>query len=1210
MYAHLFTALLLSAPQDAAPGLWLPDGKDLTSALGHEDYHLHLEFKVEGDGVNAGVLLDGRWAVALDSDDDHPGAITGFAPPLVEIDAVRDRWQSLDVSYWKDEDQRERVTVWLGDRLVQDRLLLDERPESMRNAERGPSAEEGRARYMASAEESAACDWGNDFTVLATFRTTDRGTIVSKCPPEGIWVSDAKALFIRDGLLVYDIGWVGAVVGDVKVDNGEWHTAIVTNEGGDVNMWIDGDHVGDSDDLDAPDSEAFRVKIGAANTNFALRYDGDIARVLFHDFAASEADLARLFDEEPLETEPVFHWEAPKGGQPAENESGRIRLVSGEGRMLFREVTLEPLGTTDHAGLIATLDDGSLARGREIYEGLCAACHGRDGRKTINPNARPFALGTLENGSDPYSMWRTLTDGYKDMPVQDWLRPDQRYDVVHYLREEFLKNKNPGQHFDVDEAWLNTLPRGITRRPPVTKGATRDYGPALASQLGGDVGAALTVRLDPDTTISYDLQMAESSGTWTGGFLDLENTQHHKQRGEGRATPAGEMIPGLGGWAWGHGERLDFDRSRRWPRGPLPEEWLKHHGHYLSGDDIVLSYEIDGRNVLEHPSVDRSAGFPVITHRLVVEPGETPLVLALAERPDESPLVIMEFEPEEAPPLWEDPSGTLDWSIAVTGWDDTRDEPSPFAACATIGGGTLETDEAGRILLRIPPSDERMEYWLLRVGGRKKGILEGLQLLVTNLIERQLPPSPAEMVNGGPLRWAETLTTKGVRGDQTPYALDTIEIPFENPWNAWMRTSAIDFFDDGRAAVSTLGGDVWIVSGLDAELEEVTWKRFAAGMFEPLGLAIVDGKVMVTCRDRITRLHDLNADGEADFYETFYADTDVSTTFHAFNFDLQEDPHGDLFFVKAGQYTDSDIGGAVMRVTPEGAAFVYCTGFRTPNGMGMSADGRPLVGDNQGNWIPASKVSLTERRGFYGVFPAVNNGGPGNQTRPDFDQPAIWMPQSLDSSCGGQLWVEDERFGPLSGRYLHTSFGKGWMYGLTIDDDGVPQGAVWRLPFQFDAGIQRLRLAPHDGAVYTVGLSGWQGPGGGKDGCLERVRWTGADKIILKGARVVHDGVELEFSGPLDPSLAANPAHFTAKRWNYEWASNYGSAHYSLIEPGMKGEDPVKVTAAHVEGSIVHLQLEDVRVVNQLVVTYDLGQELKGEVFFTVNRVPSQTLPR
>ena len=856
MYAHLFAALLLPAPQDVTPGLWQLEGTDLTSVLGYENYHLHLEFKNVGEGGTSGVLLDGRWEVVLACDEERPGAIAGFAPPTLEIETVRDAWRSLDISYWTDEVQQKRVTVWLDDRLVQDRLLLDDRAEPVRNADRGPNAEEGIARFMAGAEQSAACDWGDDFTIISTFRTTDRGTIVSKCPTEGIWVADAKALFVRDGLLVYDIGWVGALVGDVKVDDGNWHTAIVTNEGGGVNMWIDGEHVGDNNDFEAPDADEFRVKIGAANTNFAFRYEGDIARVQFHDFAASEGDIAGLFGGEPMEREPVFHWEAPEGEQPLESEGRRIRLGSGDGRVHFRNIKVEPLGKTDHAGLIATLDEGSAARGREIYEGLCAACHGRDGRRTINPNARPFAIGTLENGSDPYSMWRTLTDGYKDMPVQDWLRPDQRYDVVHYLREEFLKDENPGQHYEVTEAWLNTLPRGTIRRPPPTEGATRDYGPALASQLGGDVGAALTIRLDQATTMSYDLQMAESSGVWTGGFLDLANTQHHKQRGEGRATPSGEMTPGLGGWAWGHAGSLDFDRSRRWPRGPLPREWLHHRGHYLFGDKIVLSYEIDGRGVLEHPSVDHSAGFPVITHRLVIEPGETPLVLALAERPDESPLAITIFEQEEAPPLWADPPGTLDWSIAVTGWYDARDEPSPFAACAAIGGGTLDTDEAGRILLRVPPSDERMEYWLLRVGGRKKGILEGLQLLVTNLIERQLPPSPTEMVNGGPLRWAETLTTKGVRGDQAPYALDTIEVPFENPWNAWMRTSAIDFFDDGRAAVSTLGGDVWIVSGLDDGLEEVKWQRFAAGLFEPLGLAVVDGKVMVTCRDRITRLHE------------------------------------------------------------------------------------------------------------------------------------------------------------------------------------------------------------------------------------------------------------------------------------------------------------------------------------------------------------------
>ena len=50
------------------------------------------------------------------------------------------------------------------------------------------------------------------------------------------------------------------------------------------------------------------------------------------------------------------------------------------------------------------------------------------------------------------------------------------------------------------------------------------------------------------------------------------------------------------------------------------------------------------------------------------------------------------------------------------------------------------------------------------------------------------------------------------------------------------------FFPDGTAAVSTYGGDIWLVSGLDADLKEVTWRRFAPGMFEPLGVKVIDGK--------------------------------------------------------------------------------------------------------------------------------------------------------------------------------------------------------------------------------------------------------------------------------------------------------------------------------------------------------------------------------
>ena len=81
---------------------------------------------------------------------------------------------------------------------------------------------------------------------------------------------------------------------------------------------------------------------------------------------------------------------------------------------------------------------------------------------------------------------------------------------------------------------------------------------------------------------------------------------------------------------------------------------------------------------------------------------------------------------------------------------------------------------------------------------------------------------------GGALRWPETYTVRGVRAvDDKPYVIDTIPVPFDNVYKAGMLLSSLDFLTDGRALIATLWGDVWIVSGLDGSLREVTWKRFA-----------------------------------------------------------------------------------------------------------------------------------------------------------------------------------------------------------------------------------------------------------------------------------------------------------------------------------------------------------------------------------------------
>src|SRR5206468_1124521 len=55
----------------------------------------------------------------------------------------------------------------------------------------------------------------------------------------------------------------------------------------------------------------------------------------------------------------------------------------------------------------------------------------------------------------------------------------------------------------------------------------------------------------------------------------------------------------------------------------------------------------------------------------------------------------------------------------------------------------------------------------------------------------------AHLTKGGSPRWPQVLETKGHLGDGKPYALDTIEIPFNNPWKAPMFFGDHGFLPDG-----------------------------------------------------------------------------------------------------------------------------------------------------------------------------------------------------------------------------------------------------------------------------------------------------------------------------------------------------------------------------------------------------------------------------
>jgi hypothetical protein len=428
----------------------------------------------------------------------------------------------------------------------------------------------------------------------------------------------------------------------------------------------------------------------------------------------------------------------------------------------------------------------------------------------------------------------------------------------------------------------------------------------------------------------------------------------------------------------------------------------------------------------------------------------------------------------------------------------------------------------------------------------------------------------------------------------------------------------MDFFSDGRAAISTWSGDVWVVSGIDDKLDHVKWKRFATGLFQPLGLKIVDDQVYVLGRDQITRLHDTNNDGEADSYECFNNDCEVTSSFHEFAFDLQTDLEGNFYYTKAGPVRPggrgwqviSDDNGAMLRVSKDGSKFeVFAAGLRAPNGMCVGPKGQITVGDNEGTWTPACRLSFVKKGDFLGVVDLAHTD-PLPKT---YDPPICWLPHGdVDNSSGGQVWVDSQNtWGPFEGRLLHTSYGKCALFlVMTEEVDSKVQGGVVQFPkLGFLSGIDRPRFNPVDHQLYLTGLRGWQTTAA-KDCCFQRVRFTGAKVAMPTALHVKHDGVEIAFTSPVDPSVASDPGNYSVEQWNLLWSSNYGSDEYSVAEPKTKAHDPVdveKVTLSP-DHKTVFLKLDEVVPVMQMKIQMKLksadGSPMEYSIYNTINRVP------
>ncbi len=82
----------------------------------------------------------------------------------------------------------------------------------------------------------------------------------------------------------------------------------------------------------------------------------------------------------------------------------------------------------------------------------------------------------------------------------------------------------------------------------------------------------------------------------------------------------------------------------------------------------------------------------------------------------------------------------------------------------------------------------------------------------------------------------------------------------------------------------------------------------------------------MTCRDQLTKLHDLNGDGEIDYYECFNNDHQVTEHFHEFAMGLQTDSDGNFYYAKSGCHGKAAVvphHGTLLQVSADGSQRPY-----------------------------------------------------------------------------------------------------------------------------------------------------------------------------------------------------------------------------------------------------------------------------------------------
>jgi cytochrome c551/c552 len=476
--------------------------------------------------------------------------------------------------------------------------------------------------------------------------------------------------------------------------------------------------------------------------------------------------------------------------------------------------------------------------------------------------------------------------------------------------------------------------------------------------------------------------------------------------------------------------------------------------------------------------------------------------------------------------------------------------------------------------------------------------------------------------------FAQTKPTS--KKEQDYYEIKTLPIPKE----IYLEVGGLATMPDGRLAVSTRRGEIWIVENpYQKSSHQTYYRRFASGLHEVLGLAYKDGAFYCSQRGELTKISDTDRDGVADLYEPIYQ-FDLSGNYHEYTYGPVIDKNGDMWvslnlaWVGFGEGKFAKWRGWFVKISPDGKMEPFAGGLRSPAGYSFNEEGDLFYGENQGDWVGSGRVTHLAKGDFAGnpgglkwakepnsplklsLEEIQDNGSPmfeAAKKNPKIKLPAVWFPHAIMGISTSDILQDTTKgkFSPFPGQYFVADQGQSKVMRMGLEKvNGVYQGFAINYREGFQSGILRERFGL-DGSMF-VGMTsrGWGSTGKDEFG-LQRLFWNGNMPFEIDMIKAKSDGFEFSFTQPVDVNSVKKAASYAIRSYIYKYQHQYGSPIIELKDLKIKG---VEVSADHKK---VRISIDGIRqfFIHEFTlkgVLNEKGEPLLHETaYYTLNEIPA-----